>query len=159
MDEDGVVQLQGSYKDVEWINLPCHSCNLIHESSTLLDSDASNHFRSKVSIDSLSGGEGTDFAEAETTSWGDERDDWTKSDLIEKLDPVELVKFFADWTRFFMKMDYKTMRVVVNWLGGKPLRMAADEINQSVQGTHRVLKAAHEAFPALKAVKSIVRGV
>jgi hypothetical protein len=159
MDEDGVVQLQGSYKDVEWVDLPCHSCNLVHESSSLLDNDASNHFRSKLSLDSLSGGEGTDFADAETTSWGEEREEWVTPETLKNVNAFEVAMIFTDFFKFWLRMENKMQRVVVNWLLGRTLKEVSCWIGLSPQGAHRVLNKAHKAYPPLAQVKSIIRAV
>lgn len=158
-NEDGDVVRNASYVGVEYKNLPCVNCKLIHESSTLLDVDASNSFRNKVSIDSMYGSEGTDFANAEETGWGEEREDWTDMDALDNYDPKQIASFVADFLRFLIRMDIKTQRVVVYWLLGRPLRVAAGEIGQSVQGTHNVLKAAHKSFKYLRQIKSVIRGV
>ena len=102
---------------------------------------------------------GVDFKEIKETSWGDEREDWTDIERIKCYSSVEVVRFFADFLRFLIRMDPDTQRVVIYWIWGRPLRMAAAELGITEQAVHRRLKKAHSDFPNLEIVKSVSRSV
>ena len=157
MNEDGDLVRSGSYEGVEWKDLPCKTCTLPEGLNTTEDPTAGNHFRSKVSLDALNIGTGDDFNDCEYTGWNKEREGWEEMNGIESLGVKAVVAIFADLFRFFIRMDAKTQRIVCYWFVDQPLSVAGKELNMTPQGVHRRLKSAHEKYPILKQVKSIIR--
>jgi len=156
-DEDGAMVRSPEFEGMEYADLPCANCKLLHGDSIHGDIDAQNNYMNKTSIDSLTGECGTDFDKASRTMWGDEREDWTDSEALQGMTVGQVTRFFADFVRFFIRMTPKTQRVVCNWLRGRQLLVAASELGCSEQAAHRRLGKAHADFPNLRAVRSILR--
>jgi len=157
MDEDGNLERKASYIGVEYKDLPCSNCKLVHGASVMDDVDAQNNYMIKSSIDGMTGDNGTDFDDASFTLWGTERADVEDLELLDRLTAKEVCGFFCDFIRFFIRMDANTQRVVCHWLTGKPLRQAAADIGMTPQGAHRLLQVAHKRFYHLRSVKTVFR--
>lgn len=155
--KDGVIFKEHIGKNYE--DLACSSCELIHNESVVIDNDASNHFRSKVSLDALENGTGQDFDQAEVTGWGAERDDWTDIPVLQKISGLEVARFFAEYHRSLARMETSTQVAVANWMAGNPLRLTGMRLGITPQGVWRIIQQAKKKFPKLNETKIVLDAV